>query len=262
MSFQTNRHMNKLTSIITQYLRERPSFYAYLRPQEALLFYQRIKKMTGPILDFGCGDGFFASTIFKKKFIDVGLDLPSSRINESPKTQIYKKIKIYDGITIPFRGNTFGTIISNCVFEHIPHIEKSVQEMCRVTKKNGLLMTTVMCSSWNNNLWGGKVFGKIYINWFNSFQHHDSLFSKKEWVSLFVRSGYQVEETIDYLYEKAAQKTEVYHYLSFFSLVTYLLFKKWNIFPFVSQKKVREIEKLLQKDNKNPSACFFVLKKI
>ena len=254
--------MKKLSSIITQYLKERPSFYAFLRSQEAYFFYQRIKEMKKPILDFGCGDGFFASTIFKKKFIDVGLDLPSSRINESPKTQIYEKTKIYNGAAIPFKNDTFETIISNCVFEHIPHIEKSVKEMHRITKKNGLLMTTVMCSSWSDNLLGGKLFGKIYINWFNKIQHHVSLFSKQEWVNLFTTSGYEIVESVDYLYEKASRKTEVYHYLSFFSLVTYLLFKKWNIFSFVSQKKVQEIEKLLQKDNKNPSACFFVLRKI
>ncbi len=229
--------MKKRATIIERYLKERPSFYAYLRPQEAYLFYRRIKKMRGPILDFGCGDGFFASTIFKKNHIDVGLDLSSSRINESRTTCMYKKTKIYDGVVIPFRKNAFGTIISNCVFEHVPHIEKSVQEMYRVTKKNGLLMTTVMCSSWSNNLLGGTLFGKMYIDWFNSFQHHDSLLSKKEWISLFIKSGYSVEESRDYLYEKAARKTELYHYLSIFSLCTYKLFKKWNIFPFVSQKR-------------------------
>jgi len=253
--------MNKMQSIIKIYLKERPSFYAYLRPQEAYLFYQKIQKMKGPILDFGCGDGFFASTIFKKNDIDVGLDLSTSRINESPKTHIYKKLKIYDGITIPFKKDIFGTIISNCVFEHVPHIEKSIQEMYRVTKKNGLLMTTVMCSSWSANLLGGKLFGNLYIDWFNRMQHHDSLLSKKEWTNLFKKAGYEIIESVDYLFEKAAQKTEVYHYLSIFSLLTYLLLKRWNIFSFVSQKKVNGIEKLFQKDNNNPSACFFVLRK-
>jgi len=254
--------MNKLTSIIQHYLAERPAFYAYLRPQEAMLFYERIGKMKGPILDFGCGDGFFASTIFKKKCIDVGLDLSSSRINESQRTKMYKKTKIYDGITIPFPSRTFGTLISNCVFEHIPHIEKSVQEMHRVTKKNGLLMTTVMCASWSNNLLGGRLFGKSYIDWFNRMQSHDSLLSKKEWVRLFKAAGFEIVEAVDYLFEKAAQKTETEHFLSTFSLFSYVLFKKWKLFPFVSKRKIREIEKLIAQDKKNPSACFFVLKKV
>lgn len=217
--------------------------------------------MKKPLLDFGSGDGFFASTIFNKKSIDVGLDVLSSRINESPQTNIYKKLTIYDGITIPYKANLFGTIISNCVFEHVPQIEKSVQEMHRITKKGGYLMTTVMCSSWSNNLLGGKIFGNIYIDWFNRMQHHDSLLSKREWIVLFKKAGYEIVESVDYLFEKAAQKTEVYHFLSVFSLMTYLLFKKWKLFSHVSERKISEVENIIKYDNKNPSACFFVLRK-
>ncbi|MFH0773396.1 MAG: class I SAM-dependent methyltransferase [bacterium] len=254
--------MNTITSIIKRYLRERPYFYAYLRPQEALLFYERINKMRGPILDFGCGDGFFASTFYRKKFIDVGIDLPSSRIGESLKTQVYIQITKYDGHVIPFASKTFGTIVSNCVFEHVPHIAKSMREMYRVTKNDGLIMTTVMCTSWSNNLFGGKIFGKKYVNWFNKMQHHDSLLSKKEWIYLFSNAGFDVVESVDYLYEKAAHKIELHHFLSVFSLFTYILFKKWRVFPFVLQGEINEIKKLIAEDKRNPSACFFVLKKV
>jgi hypothetical protein len=134
--------------------------------------------------------------------------------------------------------------------------------MQRVLKKNGLLMTTVMCSTWSNNLQGGKLFGKKYIDWFNGFQHHDSLLSKKEWMNMFRKSGYEVVEAVDYLYAEASKKTELYHFLSLFSLLTYVLFKKWRLFSFVSQKRIMEIEHMITHDTKNPSACFFVLRKI
>ena len=247
---------------IRKYLESRPDFFSYIRSQEAFLFSTHLSMMKGPILDFGSGDGFFASTIFNKKGIDVGLDVVSSRINESALTNIYKKRTIYDGITIPYKANTIGTVISNCVFEHVPQIEKSVSEMYRITKKNGYLMTTVMCSSWSNNLLGGKIFGKMYIDWFNRMQHHDSLLSKKEWTQLFKKTGYEIVESVDYLFEKAAQKTEVYHFLSVFSLVSYLLFKKWKLFSHVSERKIAQIENIIKNDKKNPSACFFVLRKI
>ncbi len=254
--------MKNYRYFIQKYLENRPSFYAYIRPQEAFLFYERIHKMKGPILDFGCGDGFFASTIFKKRFIDIGLDLPSSRIKESIPTYMYKKLQVYDGTTIPFKSGTFRTIISNCVFEHVPNIKKSVTEMCRVTKKNGYLMTTVMCSPWSDNLCGGKLFGKAYIHLFNRIQHHDSLFSKKEWTTLFKKSGYEIVEAIDYLYELSSQKTELHHYSSIFSLITYTFFKRWNIGRKNLTQTTKKIEKLILEDTMKPSACFFVLKKI
>jgi len=123
-------------------------------------------------------------------------------------------------------------------------------------------MTTVMCSSWSKNLWGRKLFGKKYVDWFNGIQHHDSLLSKKEWTSLFKKAGFEIVESIDYLYEEAAHKTELYHYLSIFSLFTYMIFKRWQLLPFVSNKRVAKIQSLIESDTKNPSACFFVLKKI
>jgi len=133
--------------------------------------------------------------------------------------------------------------------------------MYRITKKGGYLITTVMCSSWSNNLLGGKIFGNIYIDWFNRMQHHDSLLSKKEWIRLFKGAGYEIVESVDYLFENAAQKTEMYHFLSVFSLITYLLFKKWKLFSHVSERKIAEIENIIKNDKKNPSACFFVLRK-
>jgi len=246
---------------IKEYLENRPDFFSFIRPQEALLFYTHIKMMKGPILDYGCGDGFFAHTIFPKKTIDEGLDLESSRIKEAKKLDCYKNLQTYSGTTIPFEDNHFGTIISNCVFEHIPHIKNAVKEMHRVLKKDGLLMTSVMCSTWNENLLGGSLFGKKYINWFNGVQHHDSLLLKEQWRKLFKTTGYEIVEESDYLYKNASQKTEIYHYLSLFSLITYTLFKKWKLIAFVSNKKIEEIEKLIIEDKNNPSACFFVLRK-
>ena len=40
--------MKNISSFIKSYLEKRPTFYAYLRPQEALLFYERIKIMKKP----------------------------------------------------------------------------------------------------------------------------------------------------------------------------------------------------------------------
>ena len=217
--------------------------------------------MQHPVLDVGCGDGFFAKTVFGTRFVDVGLDVPTSRMQEAPKTKAYKKIITYDGVRMPFRANAFKTVVSNCVFEHIPHIEKSVAEMHRVLKPGGLLVTSVMCNSWNTNLAGGKKMGKGYIDWFNRVQDHNALLSKKQWTTLFKKTGFEIVESTDYLYQKAAQATELHHYTSLLSLFTYKLFGVWNLFPRASAQKVTAIETLIKNDTHSPSACFYVLRK-
>ena len=119
-------------------------FHSFIRPQEAMLFQKYLRYIKPPVLDFGCGDGFFAETVFGKGKIDVGLDLLNSRANEAESKKIYKKISYYDGSTIPYPTHYFQTVISNCVLEHIIEINKSLNEIHRVLKPNGYFLTTVM----------------------------------------------------------------------------------------------------------------------
>jgi len=53
------------------YLLERPLFLAVLLAKEAELYQSRFP-LKHPVLDVGCGDGFFAWIAFRKTKIDVG----------------------------------------------------------------------------------------------------------------------------------------------------------------------------------------------
>ena len=94
-----------LEYFIQKYVENRPLFMALIRPQEAMLFYKNKKIIKQPILDFGCGDGFFSKIVFGKKVIDVGLDITNSRAKEAEKNGIYKRVTFYNGKTIPYPNN-------------------------------------------------------------------------------------------------------------------------------------------------------------
>lgn len=251
-----------LEYFVAKNLKDRPYFFSYIRSQEAMLFEKYMHYCKKVVLDFGCGDGFFAESIFGKRTIDIGLDVPSSRMNLAKNNNVYKKIISYDGTLIPLKSSSVNTVISNCVFEHIPHIDTSLTEMHRILKPGGYLITSVMCSSWNKNLAGNKLFGSRYVNWFNKIQEHNSLHSKKRWIELFNICGFEIVQSEDYLYEKASKKVEIYHFLSLYSLLLYKITGNWT-FGFTPRKnEVKTILNLIESDKKNPSACFFVLKKI
>ena len=125
---------------IIDFLENKPIFFSFLRPKEVFL-YQKYKPFNAPILDIGCGDGFFAKIAFGR--IDIGLDVKNSEINEAKEKKVYKKIVIYDGKKIPFPDNYFSTIICNSSFEHIPNIDEVLKESARVLKKNGNMYFTV-----------------------------------------------------------------------------------------------------------------------
>ncbi len=257
-------HVMSLLSFIKAYLRERPAFMSFIRPQEALLFNKYKEYITAPVLDFGCGDGFFAQVVFGKNKLDIGLEVKNNpRIEGAKKRSVYKKILTYDGITIPLKNNSVQTVISNCVFEHIPNISNSVSEIYRVLKKNGYCVTSVMTSDWSDMMLGTKLFGKRYAEWMNNRQEHESLLSKKQWETLFKKAGFNVMEEVGYINENTAKWLDLFHYLSLLSLISYKLFKKWVLFPWVSEKYVRWVETghapSLQKNKFG--ACFYVLKK-
>jgi len=179
--------MKKIDFFIKKYLENRPMFMAIIRSQEALLFQKYHNFIKGKILDFGCGEGFFAKLVFGKYKIDIGLDLfNNKRIEEAKKEKIYKKIILYDGDTIPYPDNSFDTIISNCVLEHIPNIGFSLKEIYRVLKPGGYFLTSVMTDQWENHLFGSKIFGKAYLNYMRKTQVHHNLFSNNQWQNCFI----------------------------------------------------------------------------
>ena len=250
---------------IKKYLENRPMFFALIRSQEAYLFQKYQKFIKEKILDFGCGDGFFAKTVFGKNKIDVGLDLVNSRVKEAKKEKIYKKIALYNGLKIPYKNNFFQTVISNCVLEHLTNLKDSLKEIRRVLKPGGYFLTTVMTDKWSHYLLGKKVLGKTYINFMNKKQEHFNLFTKKQWQKIFEKIGFKVIIAEEYLNKKQARLIEISHYLAIPSLLSYLAMKKWIIFPswyrpfFLDKFFSRVLKEKVEDDN--GAAIFFVLRK-
>src|SRR5919205_1364726 len=193
------QHMEKDIVYFTEaYLKSRPLFFSFIRPQEAFLFHRNLKLLEGPILDLGCGDGFFAELTFGKQTIDVGLDIPSSLAGIAEQKHIYKKVVAYAGEAIPFSDNSYGSVVSNCVLEHIPDLEGTIQEVHRVLRPGGYFIATVMADKWNDYLFGAKLLGRTYIEFMRRKQVHYNLLSYSEWKRIFEEGGFKVEKGTGY----------------------------------------------------------------
>lgn len=266
MGMTKTKSMKKVDYFIKKYLENRPMFMAIIRSQEAMLFQKYNKLIRKKILDFGCGEGFFAELVFGKDKIDVGLDIFSNnRIQEAIEKKIYKTVKLYDGVTIPYPDNYFNTIVSNCVLEHIPDIKSSLKEIYRVLKPRGFFITSVMTDQWENNLFGTKLFGDNYKKYMRKTQEHHNLFSNNQWQKFLKDAGFKIQSVDGYLHKKSSFWLDLFHYLSIGSLVSYKLFSKWILFSitFLNKIKIQFIKKIIVDEN-NPdkaSALFFVLKK-
>ncbi|MEE4242560.1 MAG: methyltransferase domain-containing protein [Desulfopila sp.] len=256
-----------LHQIVSLYLSSRPSFYAFIRPQEAFLLRQNISLLQRPILDFGCGDGFFTNVLHAGQWVDAGLDIDEEKIGRAHAVKSYKKLLCFDGERIPFASESFATIFSNSVLEHISHLEITLGEIYRVLRPEGIFITTVMSDKWEQSLPLGKILGKRYVHWLRKRQRHKNLFSYQKWQDTFNDHGFTSGAVIGYVNEKTSQYLEVCHYCSLLSLLSYKLSGVWVPFPHWHKplKLAKKITSIIQDDINTPipdsSALFFILKK-
>lgn len=253
--------LSLLNKVARAYAAHKPFFYTYIRPQEACLFFKHRHLLKPPVLDFGCDDGFFAQLAFNTP-LAYGLDLPGTGINSRLAQQVYSRRLVYAGNHIPLSQNRVNTIVSNCVFEHISHLNFSLSEMHRILKPGGYLLTTVMTNVWDKNLIGRRFLGPIYANWLQRQQVHLNLLSLKEWQNRFKQAGFKVKKVEGYLSPPLAKKLELNHYLSLPQLLLHTLSGRWSLIsPHLSLNQLTALSRDLYSSPSESGALFFLAQK-
>lgn len=101
----------------------------------------------GKILDFGCGN---AETV--RFGLTQGLDIYGTDVFYEAQVDMRSKLKedglldkrvfeLVDGHNIPFPDNYFDVIFSNQVIEHLEDIDSGLDEMSRVLKDDGVMIS-------------------------------------------------------------------------------------------------------------------------
>lgn len=96
------------------------------------------------VLDIGCGNGFLLWNL-RNKFDNLyGLELSSSMVKEAKKNLHDQKAEIYLANTehLPFKDEFFDCIVLTDVIEHIADVWQVFQEIVRVLRYGGQLITT------------------------------------------------------------------------------------------------------------------------
>lgn len=109
-------------------------YFAKLKSKNALWKEKEISKLlkkNEKILDYGCGDLMFARQLLSanKTLKITGVDVVSA-----PRVKNIKFIK-YDGKKLPFKDNSFDTVVSVYVFHHCLNAEEAFAECARVARR-------------------------------------------------------------------------------------------------------------------------------
>jgi 2-polyprenyl-6-hydroxyphenyl methylase/3-demethylubiquinone-9 3-methyltransferase len=93
-------------------------------------------------LDVGCGGGFSCEFMAQRGVLVSGIDQSAKCIAAAQEHAISKNFKIdYQQAfaeNIPYGNNTFDVVICVDVLEHVADVDKTVSEIYRVLKPNGL----------------------------------------------------------------------------------------------------------------------------
>jgi ubiquinone/menaquinone biosynthesis C-methylase UbiE len=218
------------------HIRDLPYFRGFLRAVESR-YYQDFD-LPSPILDVGCGDGNFASLTFDQK-IDVGLDPWHDPIHEAKQYDKYRLLVESDGGIMPFPDGYFTSAFSNSVLEHIPHVQKVLNETARVLKPGAPFYFCVPNANFTQNLSVARFFDRLgwkslataYRTFFNYISRHQRCDNPDVWEQRLAEAGFKVERWWHYFSPSALAALEWGHYLGLPSLISRKFFGRWILVP-------------------------------
>jgi len=228
-------------NILKEYLVEAPIPLALERTWECEIY--KTLEFPRPILDVGCGDGIYTKILFAEK-IDVGIDPLEYELEYARKLDVYEKLTLAWGNEMPFENETFKTVFSNSVLEHIPDIEPVLNEIHRVLKSDGNLYVTIPTNLFDTysviyrtlQFFGLNGLKESYRKFFNKFWKHHHYYTRKDWITLFQKCGFEMVTVQEY---GTKQQCTFNDFIVPFTIPNYVVKKLFNRF-FLS-KTIRRI---------------------
>lgn len=246
--------------------RDVPWFRALMRACEADL-YADLGPLAEPVLDIGCGDGHFASTLWSA--VDVGVDLDHASLTEAGRASVHRGLVRADATALPFPDATFATVISNCVIEHIDDMPAVVAEARRVLRPGGRFVLTVPTPRLNDELGINRALLSVglrrgalrYRRWFTAVQRHTHMLSPTGWEGVLEAAGFEVDANIGYMGARAARLFDLGHFAGVPNLVTRAVIGRWVVWPWRPRFVIGErlaAPAVAERDPPDATGCFIV----
>lgn len=180
--------------------------YAYLRHAPLSLTVREINRLVaieavgarpGPVLDVGCGDGFWWTLRDRDGREIYGIDI-SAREIEQARARIHAEL-IDVSRAPPFAPQKFGEIIGNCSLEHVPDIDAALENLRAVAADGARLVMFVPTPRW---AYSGRLQSLLLrvaprvamtlSGALNGFFQHWHLYDQKVWTRLLYQHGWTV----------------------------------------------------------------------
>ncbi len=110
----------------------------------ALVDLVEIHHGSGPILDVGCGTGRIHDALMRRLVLRphgyVGVDVTPGMVERSRARFPEADFRVASVFDLPFQAGSFGSVVSVDVLQHLPEIERPIEEMLQVTREHLFLL--------------------------------------------------------------------------------------------------------------------------
>lgn len=178
------------------YLRHAPLSLA-LREINRLVALQAVAGTRGPVLDVGCGDGFWWTVREDDREI-YGIDISAREIAQA-RTRITAELADVSRVR-PFPNQQFAELIGNCSLEHVPDIDAALLNLRRAAADDARLVMFVPTPRW---AYQGRAQSWLLAHAprvamtvsgaLNGFFQHWHLYDAKVWQRLLEQNGWRVK---------------------------------------------------------------------
>jgi len=167
--------------------------------------------LEGPMLDFGCGIGYFVLEGLRRQLDIRGVDLMPGKIDRFGRLIEFtasplswkQKCLIADGVNLPFKTGTFAAVSSWYVFEHIRNPAPVIRELVRITRRSGIITIRAQDArnSWEGHCkipWIPFLPGHLSRVWMEAFDISPSLrkgvydITQPQFISIFETMGCRI----------------------------------------------------------------------
>jgi 2-polyprenyl-3-methyl-5-hydroxy-6-metoxy-1,4-benzoquinol methylase len=138
------------------------------------------------LLEVGSGMGHLVAQL-EDTFETYGLDLNHWAVSESKAVVNRSSLQTASAQELPFEAGVFNVVIIKHIVEHLPNPEKAINEIGRITAKNGTLILATpnlgsMLKPWKGDRWIGY-----------QDPTHISLKLPAEWLTLIQNAGFELK---------------------------------------------------------------------
>jgi SAM-dependent methyltransferase len=171
-----------------------------LREINRLIAIEAVASGKGPVLDVGCGDGFWW-TLRDAEHGDVyGIDISAREVAQA-RTRINAALTDVSREQ-PFVGTSFAEIIGNCSLEHVPDIDAALSNLRKAAAPDARLLMFVPTPRWalqgRLQSWLLRRAPRVAMSLagaLNGFFQHWHLYDAKVWTRLLAQNGWRVSAT-------------------------------------------------------------------